>query len=78
MPIEQQKFISVKAVNMKNLIKFLALALVLVLALVLAVLFGDAGPWYFAWLIGTVMIVLIAASGAVLIEAQEKSRDAVK
>lgn len=56
---------------MKTLIKFVALGFVLVVALLLAVVAGDEGPWYFAWMVGTVMIVLIAASGAVLFEAQE-------
>jgi predicted outer membrane lipoprotein len=35
---------------------------------------GDYAPWYFAWMVGTVMIVLIAAAGAVLFETQEASR----
>jgi predicted outer membrane lipoprotein len=59
---------------MRQLIKVIALALVLALALALAVIAGDYGPWYFAWLVGTTMIVLIAASGAVLFEAQEAGR----
>lgn len=58
---------------MKTLIKFVALAGILVVALLLAVVAGDEGPWYFAWLVGTVMIVLIAASGAVLFEAQQEA-----
>jgi predicted outer membrane lipoprotein len=61
---------------MRNVIKIVALALVLALALLLAVIAGDYGPWYFAWLVGTVMIVLIAASGAILYEAQEDARRA--
>jgi predicted outer membrane lipoprotein len=59
---------------MRQVIKIVALALVLALALALAVVAGDYGPWYFAWLVGTTMIVLIAASGAVLFEAQESAR----
>ena len=58
---------------MKTFIKFVALALILALALFIAVIAGDDGPWYFAWLVGTVMIVLIATSGAVLLEAQSRS-----
>jgi len=38
--------------------------------LLLAVLAGDYGPWYFAWLVGTTMIILIAAAGAVMFDAQ--------
>ncbi|MBS0983281.1 hypothetical protein [Gluconobacter cerinus] len=47
------------------------LALALVVALLFAVFVGDQGPWYFAWVIGTVMIVLISGAGAVLLDAQE-------
>jgi predicted outer membrane lipoprotein len=60
---------------MKDLVKIAALAVVLVLALSLAVIAGDYGPWYFAWLVGTVMIVLIAVSGAVLFETQAAARN---
>ncbi|SIR48010.1 MULTISPECIES: hypothetical protein [Acidiphilium] len=56
---------------MKDLVKFGALAIVLLTALLLAVVAGDYGPWYFAWLVGTTMIVLIAVSSAVLFETQE-------
>ena len=48
---------------------FLALAFVVIL---LAVLLGDMGAWYFAWLIGTAMIVLVAAAGAALLDTQEE------
>jgi uncharacterized integral membrane protein len=49
---------------------FIGLFLVLCLALLLAVVAGDYGPWYFAWMVGTVMIVLIAAVGGALLDAQ--------
>ena len=35
---------------------------------------GDNGPWYFAWLVGTVMIVLISAAGAVMLDTQEEEQ----
>ena len=57
---------------MGKLFKLTGLALVLVLAVGLAVVAGDYGPWYFAWLVGTTMIVLIAAAGAVLFDTQEQ------
>ncbi|GAJ28294.1 hypothetical protein [Acidomonas methanolica] len=50
----------------------LGLALTLVVALLFAVFVGDQGPWYFAWVIGTVMIVLISGAGAVLMDAQNE------
>jgi len=58
---------------MRNAVKVVALALVLALALLLAVVAGDYGPWYFAWLVGSTMIVLISVSGAVLFETQEEA-----
>jgi cyd operon protein YbgT len=58
---------------MVNAVKIFALALVLALALFIAVICGGNAPWYFAWLVGTTMIVLISVSGAVLFEAQEES-----
>lgn len=54
-----------------TLLKFVGLAAALVLALLLAVVCGDYGPWYFGWLVGTVMIVLISVAGSVLFEAQQ-------
>lgn len=58
---------------MGKLFTFVSLALVLCLALLLAVVAGDYGPWYFAWMVGTVMIVLIASAGAVLYDNQHES-----
>ncbi len=48
---------------------FLTLAFVVIL---LAVLLGDQGAWYFAWLVGTAMIVLISAAGGALLDTQEE------
>jgi cyd operon protein YbgT len=56
---------------MSNALKVFALAMVLALALFIAVVCGGYAPWYFAWLVGTTMIILIAVSGAVLFETQE-------
>jgi len=61
---------------MSNAVKIFALALVLALALFIAVICGGNAPWYFAWLVGTTMIVLISVSGAVLFETQEAAREA--
>ncbi|MDD2704732.1 MAG: hypothetical protein PHU07_05280 [Acidocella sp.] len=56
---------------MCKLLKFVGLAVVLGLAMFLAVIAGDYGPWYFAWLVGTTMIVLISVASAVLFDTQE-------
>jgi cyd operon protein YbgT len=61
---------------MSQAVKIFALAMVLALALFLAVLCGGYAPWYFAWLVGTTMIVLISVSGAVLFETQEAASGA--
>lgn len=55
---------------MWTLIRFGALAAVLTLALFIAVMATDDGPWYFAWLVGTTMIILISVAGAVLLDTQ--------
>ncbi|WP_317214493.1 hypothetical protein [Gluconobacter sp. GP1] len=54
-----------------KIFRLAGLALALVVALLFAVFVGDQGPWYFAWVIGTIMIVLISGAGAVLLDAQE-------
>ncbi|NHN81546.1 hypothetical protein GOB88_08795 [Acetobacter lovaniensis] len=53
-----------------TLLRFAGLGLALVVALLFAVFVGDQGPWYFAWVVGTVMIILVAAAGGVLFDAQ--------
>ena len=55
-------------------IRILALAVILVFCILLAVVTGDYAPWYFAWLVGTTMIILIAVAGAVLFETQDAAQ----
>ena len=38
--------------------------------------YGDYGPWYLSWLLGTGFMVLVAVSAGVLFEAQEDARKA--
>lgn len=59
---------------MKNLLTFIGLAMIMVLSLFLAVITGDYGPWYFAWLVGTTMVVLIAAAGAIMFDSQDEEQ----
>lgn len=52
-----------------------------ILALVLifvTVIIGDYGPWYFAWIVGTVMIVLVSAAGGALLDTQLEAANAKK
>jgi len=55
---------------MTKLLRLAGLAVVLVVSLLFAVFVGDQGPWYFAWVIGTVMIILISWAGAIMLDAQ--------
>lgn len=59
---------------MKVLLLFLMFMAISVVAIVLGVIVGDYGAWYFSWLIGTAMIVLVAVVGGVLFDTQEKDR----
>jgi predicted outer membrane lipoprotein len=57
---------------MRTFLHFLLFMVVAVAVIILAAILGDAGAWYFAWLVGTTMIVLISAAGAALLDAQEE------
>ena len=62
---------------MATLVHFVVYLFIAACVIILAVILGAYGTWYFAWLIGTVMIVLIAAAGAVLLDTQEDERTRV-
>jgi len=57
---------------MRTFLHFLLFMVIAAAVIVLAAILGDVGAWYFAWLIGTTMIVLISAAGAALLDAQEE------
>ena len=59
---------------MKTLFQFLLYLVIAVLVIVLGVILGASASWYFAWLVGTVMIVLISAAGGALLDAQEDEK----
>jgi predicted outer membrane lipoprotein len=56
---------------MKTILHFVMLLAGTALAIVIGVILGDYGAWYFSWVVGTIMIVLIAAAGGVLLDTQE-------
>jgi predicted outer membrane lipoprotein len=58
-----------------GIMKFLVYFALAMLFLFLSILLGEQAPWYFAWLPGTAMIILIAVSGAVLFEGQAKEEE---
>lgn len=57
---------------MKTFLQFLFFMVIAVIVIMLAVVLGDSGAWYFAWLIGTVMIVLVTAAGGAMLDTQEE------
>jgi hypothetical protein len=57
---------------MKTFLLFVLFMLIAVVVILLAIILGDSGAWYFAWLVGTAMIVLITASGGALLDTQEE------
>jgi hypothetical protein len=60
---------------MKNLpLRFAITFSITCVVILIAVILGDYGPWYFAWLLGTGFMVLVATSGAVLLDAQDEAR----
>jgi len=59
---------------MKTFLYFVLFMFLAALAIVIGVIIGDYGSWYFSWLIGTAMIVLIAVAGGALFDAQEDER----
>ena len=63
---------------MKTLFVFILYFLIAVIAIVLGVIIGDYGSWYFAWLVGTGMMVLVAAAGGAWMDSQEEDAKAGK
>jgi predicted outer membrane lipoprotein len=57
---------------MRTFFHFLLFMIAAAAVIVLAAILGNVGAWYFAWLVGTTMIVLISAAGAALLDAQEE------
>lgn len=58
---------------MKTVLQFIFWFVVALIALFLAVVLGERGAWYLAWVLGTVMIVLISVSATVMLESQEEA-----
>jgi predicted outer membrane lipoprotein len=61
-----------EADDMGTLIRFVLYFTIAIVVIVLAILLGDYGAWYLAWVLGTVMIVLVSAAGAALLDTQEQ------
>jgi hypothetical protein len=57
---------------MKTFLHFVLFMLIALVVIVLAVVLGDSGAWYFAWLVGTGMIVLVTAAGGAMLDTQDE------
>jgi hypothetical protein len=57
---------------MKTFLLFVLFMLVALIVIVLAIILGDSGAWYLAWLIGTSMMVLVTAAGGAMLDTQEE------
>lgn len=58
---------------MSTAVRFLLYSVIAGLVILIAIILGDYGPWYFAWLLGTVMLVLVSAAGGALLDTQEEA-----
>ena len=54
---------------MKNFLYFVLFMTIAVIAIVIGVIIGDYASWYFAWIVGTAMIVLVSAGALVYFAA---------
>ena len=61
-----------KDLIMKIFLQFVLLMAIGGLAILLAIVLGDRGAWYLAWLLGTVVIVLIAAAAGLMLDTQDE------
>ncbi len=59
---------------MNTLARFLISFFLTSCVILIAVILGDYGAWYFSWLLGTGFMLLVAVSGAVLLDAQDEAR----
>lgn len=56
---------------MKIAIQFVIWFIIGLVSLFLAILLGQRGSWYLAWVLGTAMIVLLAVVGTIFLDAQD-------
>ena len=59
---------------MRTLFEFCALMLLGMLLVALGIILGDYASWYFAWIVGTAMIVLVSDAALAWLDAQEAAR----
>lgn len=59
---------------MASFIRYIIWFTISLIAIVLGIVLGDYGAWYLSWVLGTGTMVLVAAMGGVLFEAQEEEK----
>ncbi len=57
---------------MKTFLQFILFMVIALVVILMAIVLGGSGAWYFAWLVGTGMIVLITAAGGAMLDAQDE------
>lgn len=50
--------------------RFVIYSIIALVTLFLTIVLGDYAPWYFAWVIGTTLLVLIAAASGAMFDNQ--------
>lgn len=58
------------------IVRYIIAMTITILAVVIAVMIGENGHWYMAWVLGTGFMILVAATGAVLLEQQDRDKSA--
>ncbi len=56
---------------MRTFWNFVILVVLAGLAILLGIALGERGAWYFAWLLGTIVAVMVAAGAGVMVDAQD-------
>jgi len=60
---------------MKVIAYFLLFFVLALIIIFLGIVLGDSAPWYFAWLIGTGLLILTAAAAGFLYDTQSEGAD---
>lgn len=60
---------------MKIAFQFVLFMVIAILVIFMGILLGEIGGWYLAWLLGTVVIVLVSAAGGALLDTQEAQKE---
>lgn len=57
---------------MKTFFQFVLFMVIAAVVILLAIILGEMGAWYFSWLVGTGLIVLVTAAGGALLDTQDE------